>query len=59
MALTRRWLSGHHRGWSTKGSCFGWTLGNGPDATAAVRSPRKRLLPQAGIPGYWAATAVQ
>ena len=40
MALTRRWLSGHHRGWSTKGSCFGWTLGNGPDATAAVRSPR-------------------
>ena len=51
MALTRRWLSGHHRGCSTKGSCFGSTLENGPDATAAVRSPRKRSLPLAGIPG--------
>ena len=41
MALTRRWLSSHHRGWSTKGSSFRWTLGNGPDATAVVRSPQR------------------
>ena len=59
MALTRRWLSDHLRSWSTKGSCFAWTLGNGPDATAAVRSPQQRSLPLAGTPGKWAATAVQ